>query len=79
LVALAREATLTGAPIIRPLWWVAPTDPEALSIGDEFLVGDDLLVAPVIVQSARSRDIYLPAGLWRDELRARIMWTAASG
>jgi alpha-glucosidase (family GH31 glycosyl hydrolase) len=69
LIDLARESTLTGAPIIRPLWWIAPSDPVALSIDSEFLVGDSLLVAPVVVQGATSRDVYLPAGTWQDELR----------
>lgn len=33
----------------------------------EYLLGEHILVAPVIVENARSRDVYLPAGLWRDE------------
>ena len=72
-ISLAREAVITGAPIIRPLWWIAPTDPVALSIDSEFLVGDDLLVAPVLKQGARSRDIYLPEGEWFDELRHEVV------
>ncbi len=34
----------------------------------EFLLGDDLLAAPVLEPGAVSRDIYLPRGLWRDEV-----------
>lgn len=33
----------------------------------EFLLGEDILVAPVLVEGATSRDIYLPAGFWKDE------------
>lgn len=33
----------------------------------EFLLGENILVAPVIRENAKSRDVYLPAGLWRDE------------
>jgi alpha-glucosidase (family GH31 glycosyl hydrolase) len=69
MIDLGREATRTGAPIVRPLWWIAPRDPVAQEIDSEFLVGDDLLVAPVLTQGARSRDIYLPDGEWHDELR----------
>ena len=36
----------------------------------EFLLGDDLLAAPVLDQGAVSRDIYLPRGVWRDEASA---------
>ena len=69
LISLARESTRTGAPIVRPLWWLAPTDLVALTTDSQFLLGDDLLVAPVLEQGSRSRDVYLPAGTWRDETR----------
>lgn len=69
IVSLARDATRTGAPIVRPLWWTAPTDEAALTADQQFLLGDDLLVAPVVDKGARSRDVYLPAGAWRDETR----------
>ena len=64
---------MTGSPINRPLWWVAPLDPDALTIDDEFLVGNDLLVAPVVEEGARQRDIYLPIGTWHDELRDQVL------
>jgi len=69
LINLAKESTVSGAPIVRPLWWIAPLDQDAQTTDSEFLVGDDLLVAPVVIQGARSRDIYLPEGQWHDELR----------
>ena len=65
-VSLAKECAETGAPIIRPLWWVAPEDPEALQIDSEFLVGNDLLVAPVLEEGDTSRSVYLPDGRWQD-------------
>ena len=68
IIELAREATITGAPIIRPLWWIAPLDEVALTIDDEFLLGDDVLVAPVLERDVRFRDIYLPCGEWKDEI-----------
>jgi len=58
-----------GWPIIRPLWWIAPTDDVALRCDSQFLLGDRLLVAPVLHQGARSRDVYLPGASsvhWRD-------------
>ncbi|XP_069120474.1 myogenesis-regulating glycosidase-like isoform X2 [Argopecten irradians] len=73
IVSLAREATTTGAPIIRPLWWVAPDDPDAQTIDSEFLLGNDILVAPILKKGARYRDIYLVEGQWQDMLRGSVL------
>ena len=58
---------MDGTPINRPIWWLDPTDGEALRVDDEFLLGDNLLVAPVMYEGAMARDIYLPVGEWRDQ------------
>jgi alpha-glucosidase (family GH31 glycosyl hydrolase) len=63
---LAEQAARDGSPIVRPVFFLAPNDPDALACGDQFLVGDDLLVAPVVEKGARKRDIYLPPGEWQD-------------
>ena len=39
-------------------------DGEALTVEDEFLLGDFLLVAPVLEEGAIKRDVYLPRGRW---------------
>ena len=66
ILALAQEATVTGNPIIRPIFWLDPSDERALTCDDEFLLGDDYLVAPVVTPNTTKRDIYLPKGKWRD-------------
>jgi alpha-D-xyloside xylohydrolase len=66
LYGLAHEAERTGLPLIRPLALAAPGDPAVQGIQDEFLLGPDLLVAPVLAERARSRRVYLPAGGWYD-------------
>ena len=63
---LAEQAAQTGRPIVRPLFWLAPGDSRALDCQDQFLIGNDLLVAPVVEKGARSRDIFLPPGEWQD-------------
>ena len=73
ILSLAQECAETGDPIIRPLWWVAPLDEDALVTGDEYLVGNDLLVAPVVEEGARKRDVYLPAGQWRDMIQGEVI------
>ena len=63
---LARQAARSGEPIVRPVFFLAPNDPDALACGDQFLIGDDLLVAPVVHKGVRTREIYFPPGTWRD-------------
>ena len=43
---LAERSTRTGEPIVRPVFWLAPDDEKALLCDDQFLVGDEILVAP---------------------------------
>uniref|UniRef100_T1IJ53 Glycoside hydrolase family 31 N-terminal domain-containing protein n=1 Tax=Strigamia maritima TaxID=126957 RepID=T1IJ53_STRMM len=63
------EDGVKGVPLIRPLWWVAPNDSVALEVDSEFLVGDDLLVAPVLESGSQFRDIYIPQGIWNNSGR----------
>ncbi|KAG9354389.1 hypothetical protein JZ751_001096 [Albula glossodonta] len=65
VLELAKEVLDTGDPIIRPLWWIATDDETAYKIDSQFLIGDDLMVAPVLEHGKQERDIYLPAGRWR--------------
>ncbi|MDT5268694.1 MAG: alpha-glucosidase [Acidobacteriota bacterium] len=62
LYTLFREHTETGAPVMRPLWFEYPDDSRTYTIEDEYLVGRDLLVAPVVRESATKRGVYFPAG-----------------
>ncbi|KAK3103579.1 hypothetical protein FSP39_020324 [Pinctada imbricata] len=62
-----KKEILSGSPIIRPIWWNDPLDSEALKIEDEFLIGDDILVAPVLCEGVTSRKVYFPDGLWSFE------------
>jgi alpha-D-xyloside xylohydrolase len=56
-----------GTPPMRPLFFDFPRDEACASIDDEFLFGPDLLVAPVLTEGARGREVYLPAGTrWTD-------------
>ncbi|KAJ2938463.1 hypothetical protein O0L34_g12903 [Tuta absoluta] len=64
IVAACRKAVLDGSPVNPPIWWIAPNDTTAYDIWDEYLLGENILVAPVVENRARERDIYLPAGTW---------------
>ncbi|MDQ1495046.1 MAG: alpha-D-xyloside xylohydrolase [Actinomycetota bacterium] len=56
------HATATGIPPMRPLFLEFPADPTAWEVEDQFLLGPDILVAPVTELGARKRQVYLPAG-----------------
>jgi len=64
LYAAARRAA-QGVPLARPLVYDHPSDPTTWHIDDEYLLGPDLLVAPMFEPRGR-RDVYLPAGGWYD-------------
>ena len=62
LYTLFNEHTRTGAPVMRPLWFEYPDDARTYLIEDEYLVGRDLLVAPVVTEAVTKRHVYFPAG-----------------
>ena len=64
LYAAARRAP-EGVPLARPLVFDYPADPATWHVDDEYLLGPDLLVAPMF-KPRGSREIYLPDGGWFD-------------
>jgi alpha-glucosidase len=66
LETLSHIARGTGAPYVRPLWWGSPGDRALRECGDAFLLGDALLVAPVLEPGSVSRAVRLPRGRWYD-------------
>ncbi|NWU49447.1 SP15 protein, partial [Dromas ardeola] len=74
IIKYSKEWLRLGYPIFRPAWWLSPTDPTAFTIEDEFLIGDEVLVAPITEKGQTWRDIYLPGEgqLWLDTNSARV-------
>lgn len=85
MYGLTREAELTGAPPLRALMWDYPQDPQAYTEAHkyQFLLGRELLVAPVYRSQAASRgwrrDIHLPPGRWIDYWDGRQLQAGAQG
>jgi alpha-glucosidase len=71
-VTLAHLARRTGAPYVRPLWWTAPEDRALRDCEDAFLLGDCLLVAPVLDPGTDRRAVQLPRGRWYDTATEKI-------
>ncbi len=64
---LAWQAAEEGLPLLRPLWWEHPQDDPALwEVDDTFMVGESLLVAPILETGQRARSVLLPPGGWYD-------------
>jgi len=63
-LALAEEADARSTPLVRPLMLVFPDDASSVGISDQYMLGETLLVAPVVEDNTASRDVYLPPGTW---------------
>jgi len=72
LYTALEEAHRTGVPLFRPLLLNYQDDYNTLSLDDEFMVGTDLLAAPILRPAASSRHVYLPAGTWYDFWTGRL-------
>lgn len=60
-------STSEGIPPVRPLWFSYPDDASAVRVDDQFLLGADLLAAPIVHAGAIERTVYFPSGDdWRD-------------
>lgn len=57
-----RLAHENGTPVIRPMFYDFPNDTKAWDIGDQYMFGGDVLVAPVMHENVRQRKVYLPSG-----------------
>lgn len=66
LYSLAKLASERGDPLLRPLLYAYPEDPQTWQIHDQCLLGPDLLAAPVLRPGQSRRAVYLPAGAWQD-------------
>lgn len=59
------ETQATGLPLARPLWLAFPGDAEAAKEEQQWLLGSEILVAPVVTEAASARSVYFPQGCWQ--------------
>ncbi len=62
----------TGVPIMRPLLMYDQDDPDLYPVNDEFMVGDSILVAPIVRPNTFWRSVYFPKGRWIDARDGKI-------
>ena len=68
-----KDASETGAPVMRPLFYDFPEDKASWQVEDSYMFGPDLLVSPVMEAGAVTRAIYLPAGaVWTDAYTGEV-------
>ena len=60
----SKKASENGWPLMKTLFFEYPEDEIAWGIEDEYLFGEQLLVAPLFKENQTSRKVYLPKGTW---------------
>ncbi|NUQ36994.1 MAG: DUF4968 domain-containing protein [Caldilineales bacterium] len=60
------QCAQSGLPIMRPLFFEDTTSPAYLTCDDQWLLGDHLLISPVLEAGAATRRLHLPPGAWYD-------------
>jgi len=66
IYTVMHHASVTGIPAMRPLIFAYPHDQDYIWNDTEFMFGDDLLIAPVLLQGMTQRELRLPRGEWYD-------------
>lgn len=66
IIDLAKNASKTGEPIVKPMELAFPGNGYEL-IKDQFVLGKDIVVAPVVEKGVRTRKVVLPKGMWESE------------
>ena len=79
IYTLAAEANLHGYPIVRPLFYEFPLDTTSYNIMNEYMFGDEMLVAPVVESQQKTKEVYLPSGaewynFWTNEVYKGGSW-----
>ncbi|KAM9168355.1 LOW QUALITY PROTEIN: myogenesis-regulating glycosidase-like [Mergus octosetaceus] len=74
LLELSGEVTDTGYPIIQPFWWISPCNEATHGIDLQFLIGDTLMVAPVLEMGKQECNVYLSEGKWCSYKGKLLSW-----
>ncbi len=67
----AKRSSMTGTPMMRAMNLEFPEDPGTATLEQQYMFGEQFLVAPVVAQGATTKDVYVPKGQWYD------LWNSA--
>jgi alpha-D-xyloside xylohydrolase len=70
---LYREASENGSPLIRTMFYEFPEDAKCWELQDQYMFGSKYLVAPILHLNEFERDVYLPAGRWKNVNNGEIL------
>lgn len=73
LYDLLHKAHVTGEPLYRPLFYNFPADENTKEINDQVMIGDSVMLAPIVNQGQKSRVVYLPEGKWVNYFTNEVM------
>lgn len=66
IIAQSHACAAKGHPMLRPMYFDFPEDPLCRKLDDQYMFGEDILVAPFFEDEQSQRSVYLPGGIWRD-------------
>ena len=66
IAGVMKEAHTSGAPVMRTMFYEFPNDKECWNISDQYMFGSEYLVAPILHADEFKREVYLPAGKWKN-------------
>lgn len=66
------ESSLKGSPIMRPLFYHYQDENETFNINDQFLFGQDMMVAPIVRPKTETRLVYFPKGNWINYFTGKV-------
>jgi len=72
LSRLMQAAHESGAPVMRPMFYEFPGDPHCWDLDEQYMFGDRYLVAPVLYEGQRSKEVYFPSGVWKNIFDSKI-------
>ena len=73
LKEVMREASENGSPVMRAMFYEFPDDPACWETDEQYMFGSRYLVAPVLYAGMAERDVYLPAGKWKNMATGEVL------